>query len=102
LRFYGILSIHYNKTPIQVKNFNGFINEHLVKQAAELRTSRTNLAVKDIYFQVGFSNKATFYQAFKKKYKCTPSEYRVNQNAVQKAKGIIEPSEIIQNGNHYN
>ena len=83
-------------------NFNGFINEYRVKEAAELLVSRTDLTVKDIYFQVGFSNKATFYQAFKKKYKCTPSEYRVNQKAVQKAKGIIQPSEIIQNGNHYN
>jgi len=80
------------------KNFNAFINDYRVKEAAELLTSRTDLTVKDIYFQVGFSNKATFYQAFKKKYKCTPSEYRMKQ----KRKGIIQPSEIIQNGNHYN
>ena len=79
-------------------NFNGFINEYRMKEAAELLTSRTDLTVKDIYFQVGFNNKATFYQAFKKKYKCTPSEYRVSQ----KEKGIIQPSEIIQNGNNYN
>jgi len=79
-------------------NFNGFINDYRVKEAAELLTSRTDLTVKDIYFQVGFSNKATFYQAFKKKYKCTPSEYRMKQ----KDKGIIQPSEIIRNGNSYN
>lgn len=60
-------------------NFNHFINNYRVDEAAELLVSRTDLTVKDIYFQVGFNNKATFYQAFKKKYKCTPSEYRIAQ-----------------------
>ncbi len=65
------------------KNFNGFINEYRVNEAAELLISRTDLTVKDIYFQVGFSNKATFYQAFKKKYHCTPSEYRIRQKSLR-------------------
>mgnify|MGYP006282713765 CR=1 FL=1 len=86
-------------------NFNGFINEYRMKEAAELLTSRTDLTVKDIYFQVGFSNKATFYQAFKKKYKCTPSEYRVNQKSpikTQKREGPFDAANFLQNKHRQN
>lgn len=78
------------------KNFNGFINNYRVKEAAELLLTRTDLTVKDIYFQVGFSNKATFYQAFKKKYSCTPSEFRMKREG---HKDFIRATNLTKNGN---
>ncbi len=80
-------------------NFNNFINEYRVKEAAELLISRTDLTVKDIYFQVGFNNKATFYQAFKRKYDSTPTEYRMSNKSNRiEMNGTLKSSALIQNG----
>ncbi|MEM9051806.1 MAG: helix-turn-helix domain-containing protein [Bacteroidota bacterium] len=79
------------------KNFNAFINDYRVQEASELLVSRTDLTVKDIYFQVGFSNKATFYQAFKKRHNCTPTEYRmVYKSQSVSANGLNEEIEFLR------
>jgi len=57
-------------------NFNQFINEYRLRDAAELLIHEKNLTVSTVYFNVGFNNKATFYSAFKRKHHCTPVEYR--------------------------
>ncbi len=61
------------------KNFNQFINDYRLKEAAELLINEPQRSIKEIYFEVGFHNKATFYQAFKRQFQCTPSEFRNRQ-----------------------
>ena len=58
------------------KNFNQFINDFRLKEAERLLIGHQKLNIKEIYFQVGFNNKATFYQVFKSKHKVTPSTFR--------------------------
>lgn len=58
------------------KNFNQFVNNYRLEEAQRLLSEAPNLPIKSIYFDVGFNNKATFYNSFKKKYHCTPSQYR--------------------------
>ncbi len=65
------------------KNFNQFINDYRIKEAKKLLLEDTSSSIKTIYFDVGFNNKATFNNAFKSKYKCTPSEYKRKHLQVQ-------------------
>ncbi len=58
------------------KNFNQFINEYRLDEAKKLLIENSDTSIKTIYFDVGFNNKATFNNAFKNKFKCTPSEYK--------------------------
>ncbi|WP_109299782.1 helix-turn-helix domain-containing protein [Aquimarina sp. AU474] len=58
------------------KNFNQFINEYRLEEASKLLLEDTSTSIKTIYFDVGFNNKATFNNAFKNKFNCTPSEYK--------------------------
>lgn len=58
------------------KNFNSFINDYRLNEAESLLLKNDDQYIKNIYFDVGFNNKATFYKAFKNKYNCTPSEYK--------------------------
>lgn len=57
-------------------NFNQFVNNYRLKEAENLLTEATDLSIQNIYFEVGFNNKATFYSAFRKKYGCTPMQFR--------------------------
>jgi AraC-like DNA-binding protein len=57
-------------------NFNQFVNEYRLKEAEQLLAHGSDLSIQNIYFEVGFNNKATFYSAFRKKYGCTPTEFR--------------------------
>ncbi len=58
------------------KNFNKFINEYRLVEAERLLAETETPSIKSVYFDVGFNSKAAFYNAFKKKHNCTPSEYR--------------------------
>jgi AraC-like DNA-binding protein len=57
-------------------NFNQFINEYRLQEAEELLKEASDLSIQNIYFEVGFNNKATFYSAFRKKYGCTPTQFK--------------------------
>lgn len=61
------------------KNFNQFINDHRLEEAEELLRSASDYSIKNICYDVGFNNKATFYTSFKKKYHCTPLEFKQQQ-----------------------
>ena len=61
------------------KNFNQFINDHRLEEAEELLRSTSDYSIKNICYEVGFNNKATFYTSFKKKYHCTPLEFKQQQ-----------------------
>ncbi len=65
------------------KNFNQFINEYRLEEAKKMLIEDVDSSIKTIYFDVGFNNKATFNNAFKSKYKCTPSEYKRKYQAIQ-------------------
>ena len=61
------------------KNFNQFINDYRLEEAEELLRSTGDYSIKNICYEVGFNNKATFYTSFKKKYHCTPLEFKQQQ-----------------------
>lgn len=58
------------------ENFNQFVNNYRLKEAETLLSSSKELSIQNIYYEVGFNNKATFYSAFRRKYGCTPSQFR--------------------------
>ncbi len=58
------------------KNFNQFVNDYRLQEAKRLLLENPEYSVKTIYFDVGFNNKATFYNAFKKEFHCTPVQFR--------------------------
>lgn len=58
------------------KNFNQFVNDYRLQEAKRLLLENPEYSVKTIYFDVGFNNKATFYNAFKKEFHCTPLQFR--------------------------
>ncbi|NNM21934.1 MAG: AraC family transcriptional regulator [Flavobacteriaceae bacterium] len=59
-------------------NFNKFVNEYRLLEAERLLQKTSSPSIKSVYFDVGFNSKAAFYNAFKKKHNCTPSEFRMN------------------------
>lgn len=60
------------------KNFNTYINEYRVKEAIRLLSDPANkyLAVDDIGVQVGFSNRSSFYESFRKMTGISPSQFK--------------------------
>ena len=57
------------------KNYYGFINHYRLQRAMEqLKTSEGS--IKEIMYDSGFSNKATFYSLFKKETGLTPVQFR--------------------------
>jgi AraC-like DNA-binding protein len=57
------------------KNYYGFINQYRLQHAMEhLKTSEGS--IKEIMYDSGFSNKATFYSLFKKETGLTPVQFR--------------------------
>ncbi|HSV11414.1 MAG TPA: hybrid sensor histidine kinase/response regulator transcription factor, partial [Hanamia sp.] len=58
-----------------------FIKHIRLKNTAQLLTT-TNLTVTEIFYRTGFNNQSYFFREFKKRYNCSPNEYR-EQNAVR-------------------
>jgi len=60
------------------RNYYGFINHYRLEQAKnDLKTS--DRPIKEIMYDSGFSNKATFYSLFKKTTGVTPVQFRKNR-----------------------
>lgn len=57
-----------------------FIKHIRLKQAAHLLAS-TKLNVTEIFYNTGFNNQSYFFREFKKRYSCTPNEYRAKETA---------------------
>ncbi|MDF2179371.1 helix-turn-helix transcriptional regulator [Aliiglaciecola sp. CAU 1673] len=55
--------------------FYDYINQHRIEHAKSLLAD-PEIAVTDICFAVGYNNKVTFYNAFKKRTRLTPSAWR--------------------------
>jgi AraC-like DNA-binding protein len=64
------------------KNFNNYINEYRVKEAIRMMSDEkmNMLSIDAIALEVGFGNRISFYQAFKKITGLSPSEFRDNRN----------------------
>lgn len=62
------------------RNYYGFINGYRLEQAKRSLNS-TDLSIKEIMYDSGFSNKATFYSLFKKDTGLTPVQFRHNRKS---------------------
>ena len=73
------LSKAINKTT--GKNFNTFINEHRIKEAVKIMSDKKSdaISIDAIALEVGFGNRISFYQSFKKITGLTPSDFRNNK-----------------------
>lgn len=60
------------------KNFNTYINEYRIKEAIRLLSDPGNkfLSVDDIGIWVGFSNRSSFYESFRKMTGISPSQFK--------------------------
>lgn len=56
-----------------------FIAEQRLKKCCELMRT-TSLSMEEIIFECGFTDRTRFYAIFKRKYGCTPAEYRKNMS----------------------
>jgi AraC-like DNA-binding protein len=67
------------------KRFSDYLNEMRVHYflAQVDRSSLDILTIEAIALQAGFSSKSSFYRAFKRFYKCTPSEYLQSPSFIQ-------------------
>ncbi|MEP2936839.1 MAG: AraC family transcriptional regulator [Gilvibacter sp.] len=57
-------------------NFNTLINDFRLNKAQTLLRENKSITIKNVYYEVGFNSKSAFYKAFKKKFGCTPQEFR--------------------------
>ena len=62
------------------RNFSEFINEYRVKSACQLLQEAPQFTIEGIGKEVGFRSKASFYNAFKKQFGITPSQYAKQVN----------------------
>ncbi len=63
-------------------HFFDFVNEYRIRKAMELLadTSKSDLTVLEILYEVGFNSKSSFNTAFKKYTQLTPTQYRKQHN----------------------
>ncbi|WP_207432182.1 hybrid sensor histidine kinase/response regulator transcription factor [Sabulibacter ruber] len=52
--------------------------KHVRLQKAAALLQNTNLSVSEIFYQTGFNNQSYFFREFKKRYECSPNEYRAH------------------------
>lgn len=66
------------------KNFNTYINEYRVKEAIKILSNEKSdvISIDAIAFDVGFNNRTSFYQSFKKITGLSPSDFRSNKPVV--------------------
>ena len=69
--FYRKLKALSNMTPSEL------IKSIRLQQAVSL-LENSEFTVSEIFYKTGFSNQSYFYREFKKKYNCSPAEYRSN------------------------
>lgn len=65
------------------KNFNTYINEYRIKEAIRILSDKKSdvISIDAIALEVGFSNRISFYQSFKKMTGLSPSEFRNNKDS---------------------
>ncbi|MEM9621035.1 MAG: helix-turn-helix transcriptional regulator [Pseudomonadota bacterium] len=61
---------------LQQRNFNQFVNQYRIQEAAERLLSEPELPIVSIALDVGFRSLSSFNSAFKQTYQTSPSGYR--------------------------
>lgn len=61
-------------------SFRTYLADYRMGRAAEL-LGRTEMTVRDIAAAVGYRQPAQFAKAFRRRYGCSPSEYRIAQRS---------------------
>ncbi|WP_160114567.1 helix-turn-helix domain-containing protein [Aquimarina sp. AU474] len=61
-------------------SFFDFINQYRIEEAKKMLLEEDNLNMTEILYSSGFSNRVSFYKAFKKFTKTTPSAYKLQKN----------------------
>lgn len=72
MQLYRKLKSLSNMTPTE------FIKHIRLQRTVQLLQS-TQLTISEIFYRSGFNNQSYFFREFKKRYKCSPSEYRHQQ-----------------------
>lgn len=67
-------------TELGYTNFNQFLNYYRIEESKRLIEAAQNLSMKEIAFQVGYSEPSAFNRAFKNKEKVTPTAYKKKIN----------------------
>ena len=67
-------------------SFRTYLADYRMDRAAEL-LDQTNLAIRDVAGSVGYRQPAQFAKAFRRRYGCSPSEYRIAQRSRPVASG---------------
>ena len=82
----GLISKAINSTTGQ--NFTAFINEYRIKEAVKILSDSNfdYLSTDSLLGEVGFANRFTFSNAFKKIVGITPSEFKRNREMTLKIK----------------
>ena len=80
----GKLSINRNKLSQLIneefnKNFNEWTNDYRI-DAAKTLLEKSNMSIKEIYYDIGYNSKSVFNKAFKSRVDTTPSEFRKTTN----------------------
>ena len=77
VRYFGVnrtyLSAAINRSEV---SFKRFINQYRIKAAIQLIHEQPDSQLEDIYLQVGFNNRRTFYNAFKETTGISPSQFK--------------------------
>ncbi|MEO6682777.1 MAG: response regulator, partial [Ginsengibacter sp.] len=76
MQLYRKLKTLTNMTPGE------FIKSIRLKRTANLLLT-TNLNVLEIFYQTGFNNQSYFFREFKKRYRCSPNEYREQNQLIE-------------------
>ncbi len=64
-------------------SFFDFINRYRIEEAKKMLLEEDNLNMTEILYSSGFSNRVSFYKAFKKFTKTTPSEYKFRKSSTK-------------------
>ena len=67
-------------------SFNDYVKEKRMSQIVFLLTT-SSIPVDEIIRDSGYTNKTFFFKEFKKRYGCTPAEYRLKNSYIPKEKG---------------
>ena len=70
-------------------SFRTYLADYRMDRAAEL-LEQTDLAIRDVAGSVGYRQPAQFAKAFRRRYGCSPSEYRIAQRSRPVSSGAAQ------------
>ena len=67
-------------------NYNGYVNKYRVLEAKKLLMDSkfAHLSIEDVWIQVGFSNRQSFFKSFKTLMGISPKQFKMQNQANQK------------------